>query len=506
MRTLDEIELLIRARYPILYLVSAEEERVLEALSAMAARLDKKLFTWSCTTGLQPAGLSPQNNKARQAATRDPLAALDQIVDLVEPALFVLNDFHPHLGRGCAPVVRRLKEVAAHLRSSHKTVVLLSPVVEIPVELEKDVTLLTLPLPCATEFEALLDEIARELQERGEAGVCLEPGERKRLAQAALGLTRTETENVLAKVVVRDRCLDAGHWKEILAEKQQIIRKSGLLEYHEADESFATVGGLDGVKDWLRKRGAALTPEARAFGLPVPRGVLLLGVQGCGKSLCAKATAAQWQLPLLRFDMGRMFSGLVGSSEENIRRALAVAESVAPAVLWMDELDKAFSGARASGQSDGGTTARVLGTFLTWLAEKTSSVFVVATANDISSLPPELLRKGRLDEIFFVDLPGEDERREILAIHLKKCGRDPAAFRVEELAAASAGLSGAEIEQALIDGLFEAFAAGTELTDDHIARALRQTIPLARTMEEEITRLRAWARGRTRAAGRNQDY
>ena len=220
---------------------------------------------------------------------------------------------------------------------------------------------------------------------------------------------------------------------EVFAEKQQIIRKSGLLEYYAASEDFANVGGLAVLKDWLNKRAMAFTDEARAFGLPAPKGILLLGVQGCGKSLCAKAVSRLWQLPLLRFDMGRMFGSLVGSSEENVRRAIAVAESVAPAILWVDEIDKAFAGSQGSGATDGGTTARVFGTFLTWLSEKTAPVFVVATANDISQLPPELLRKGRLDEIFFVDLPSEEERAEIFRIHLAKRGRDPEHFDLPAL-------------------------------------------------------------------------
>jgi SpoVK/Ycf46/Vps4 family AAA+-type ATPase len=263
------------------------------------------------------------------------------------------------------------------------------------------------------------------------------------------------------------------------------------------------VGGLAGLKDWLRKRALAFSDQARAFGLPAPKGMLLLGVQGCGKSLCAKAVASQWQLPLLRFDMGRMFGSLVGSSEENARRAISVAESVAPAILWVDEIDKAFAGLSSSGATDAGTTARVFGTFLTWLAEKTAAVFVVATANDISHLPPELLRKGRLDEIFFVDLPAAEERAEIFRIHLARRGRDPEQFDLAALAAQSEGYSGAEIEQAVISGLFEAFAQKSELTPGHVREALRQAVPLSKTMSEQITALRQWAEGRARnASGR----
>jgi SpoVK/Ycf46/Vps4 family AAA+-type ATPase len=260
------------------------------------------------------------------------------------------------------------------------------------------------------------------------------------------------------------------------------------------------VGGLTILKDWLDKRSAAFTQEARAFGLPAPKGILMLGVQGCGKSLCAKAVSNQWQLPLLRFDMGRMFGSLVGSSEENVRRAIAVAESVAPAILWVDEIDKAFAGSQGSGATDGGTTARVFGTFLTWLSEKTAPVFVVATANDISQLPPELLRKGRLDEIFFVDLPSAEERQEIFRIHLGRRGRHAEQFDIAALAGASKDCSGAEIEEAINSALYDAFYANQEITTESVLATLAETVPLAKTMDEQINRLRNWAEGRARNA------
>ena len=309
-----------------------------------------------------------------------------------------------------------------------------------------------------------------------------------------------EAENVFAKIIVKDERLSGDDVNVVFAEKQQIIRKSGLLEYYSTSESFTTIGGMAVLKDWLRKRSVAFGEEARRFGLPAPKGILLLGVQGCGKSLSAKAVSSLWQLPLLRFDMGRMFGSLVGSSEENVRKAIAVAESVAPAILWVDEIDKAFAGTQGSGSTDGGTTARVFGTFLTWLSEKTAPVFVVATANDISQLPPELLRKGRLDEIFFVDLPVDAERAEIFQIHLAKRSREPETFRIPDLVAASQEFSGAEIEQAIISALFDAFYAREDLTTEHLLEALRQTVPLSKTMDEQLSRLRSWADGRARHA------
>jgi ATP-dependent 26S proteasome regulatory subunit len=447
-----------------------------------------------------PSGASIQSQKNRNPATKDPLAALDMVIEQVEPALFVFKDFHPFLTRNHYAIIRKLKDIALHLKDSFKTILLVSPLLEIPAELEKEITVLTFPLPAREDLSVLLDKIVTEVRDSKQVAIELGEADRQRLLQAALGLTLGEAENVFAKIIVKEQRLSGEDVHEVLAEKQQIIRKSGLLEYCSTTETFSHIGGLAVLKDWLNKRAAAFTDEARAFGLPAPKGILMLGVQGCGKSLCAKAVSTQWQLPLLRFDMGRMFGSLIGSSEENVRRAIAVAESVAPAILWVDEIDKAFAGSQGSAVADGGTTARVFGTFLTWLSEKAAPVFVVATANDISQLPPELLRKGRLDEIFFVDLPEVGEREEIFRIHLAKRGRDPAAFDPAACAAASPHLSGAEIEESINSALYDAFHEGGEVTTEHILAALAQTVPLAKTMDEQISRLRQWAEGRARNA------
>src|SRR6266404_368789 len=495
-----ELETLIRARYPILYIISSEEMRVQALVVEIAKKRQKKAFEWSYSTGIVPAGTSIQSQKHRNAATKDPLMALDQVIEQVEPAIFIFKDFHPFLTRNNFAIVRKLKEIALHLKNSFKTIILISPVMEIPTELEKEITVLNYPLPARDDLSALLDKIIAEVSQFKQVKIDLEEAGRERLLQAALGLTLGEAENVFAKIIVKDERLSGDDVNEVFAEKQQIIRKSGLLEYYATNETFSQVGGLAVLKEWLNKRAIAFTKEARAFGLPPPKGILMLGVQGCGKSLCAKAVSNLWQLPLLRFDMGRMFSSLVGSSEENVRKAIAVAESVAPAILWVDEIDKAFAGSQGSGATDGGTTARVFGTFLTWLSEKTAPVFVVATANDISQLPPELLRKGRLDEIFFVDLPSPAERGEVFEIHITKRKRDAAQFELDKLIAASAEFSGAEIEEAINSALYDAFYARQEITTDHVLTALEETVPLARTMDEQINRLRSWAEGRARNA------
>jgi adenylate kinase family enzyme len=500
MKLAQEIETLIRARYPILYVVTGEELRVQTLLVGIARDRQKKLFEWSYTTGLVPAGTSIQSQKHRNAATRDPLVALDQVIDQVEPAIFVFRDVHPFLTKNNFAVIRKLKEIALHLKNSYKTIILVSPLQEIPPELDKEITVLSFPLPDRAELGELLDRIVEDVKQFRQVSIDLDAAGRDRLLGAALGLTLNEAENVFAKIIVKDERLSGDDVNEVFAEKQQIIRKSGLLEYYATDESFHHVGGMGILKDWLDKRSIAFSREARDFGLPPPKGILLLGVQGCGKSLCAKAVSSLWQLPLLRFDMGRMFGSLVGSSEENVRKAIAVAESVAPAILWVDEIDKAFAGSQGSGSTDGGTTARVFGTFLTWLSEKTAPVFVVATANDISQLPPELMRKGRLDEIFFVDLPAEEERSAIFEIHLRRRRRPVANFRIPELVAASKEFSGAEIEQAIISALYDAFSEGRELATEHILEALGQTVPLSKTMDEQLSRLRTWAEGRARHA------
>ena len=496
----SELETLIRARYPILYVITSEEMRVQNLVVEIARRRQKKVFEWSCTTGIVAAGSSIQSQKNRNTATREPLAAIDHVIDQVEPALFIFKDFHPFLTRSHFAIIRRLKEIALHLKNSFKTIILVSPMMEIPTELEKEITVLNHPLPAREDLSELLDRILADLKQFKQMEIDLDDASRDRLLQSALGLTLSEAENVFAKIIVKGERLSGENVNEVFAEKQQIIRKNGLLEYCAPSESFDQVGGLAVLKDWLNKRAMAFSNQARAFGLPPPRGILMLGIQGCGKSLCAKAVSNQWQLPLLRFDIGRMFGSLVGSSEENVRRAIGVAESVAPAILWVDEIDKAFAGTQASGMTDGGTTARVFGTFLTWLSEKAAPVFVVATANDISQLPPELLRKGRLDEIFFVDLPSASERREVFEIHLTKRARNASRFDLDPLIGASDDFSGAEIEEAINSALYDAFYASQELNSEHILAALRQTVPLSRTMDQHINALRAWAEGRARNA------
>ncbi|HEY7091296.1 MAG TPA: AAA family ATPase, partial [Tepidisphaeraceae bacterium] len=391
----DELDVLIRARYPIIYVVSWEEERVEKQLAQIAASRNKKLYIWTYTQGIIRHGADPQTGRSGTGSTTDPLAALDAVLSHVEPAIYLFKDLHPFTeeNRSNLAVIRRMKDVAYQLRDTYKTLVIVAPMMRIAPELDKDITVLDLKPPGPADLNRLLDRIIEDVKDSPQVRIDLDADARERLVQAARGLTLKEAENVFAKTIVIDGKIDADDVSIVFSEKQQIIKKSGLLEYYASEEQFSNVAGLDSLKDWLIKRTMAFSERAAQFGLPSPRGVLLLGVQGCGKSLCAKAVSSLWKLPLLRFDVGRMFGSLVGSSEENVRRAIHTAESVAPAILWVDEIDKAFAGAAHSGGSDGGTAARVFGTFLTWLSDKTSPVFVIATANDITQLPPELLRK-----------------------------------------------------------------------------------------------------------------
>lgn len=497
---LEEMDRLVRARYPLLYVVTWEEERARKYLMALAEGQGKSLFEWSITDGFRRL-MGPKDAPRQEQRTREPLAVLNEIMQSDAAAIYVLKDFHGYLET--PEIVRQLRDLAVSLRRSKKTLILLSPIVKLPPELEKAVTFVDLPLPTYGELKDLFDAAIGDSRSR-RFQVNLTEADKEAMAKAAQGLTLSEAESAFAHAIVRDGVLDAGDIQSVVSEKKQIIRKSGVLDYYDPSESIGSVGGMDLLKEWLAKRVKAFSEEARQYGLPQPRGILLMGVQGCGKSLLAKAIAASWQLPLLRMDMSMIFQGFIGSSEQNMRRALGVAESIAPAVLWIDEIEKGLSGMESSGATDGGTTARVMGIFLTWLQEKASPVFVVATANQVEGLPPELLRKGRFDETFFVDLPRREEREEILRIHLGKLKRDPRKFDLAALSQATSGFSGAEMEQAIVSALHDGFFARREIETADILKSIKETVPLSTTMRESVESLRAWARHRARPVSTQQ--
>ncbi|MBX3465928.1 MAG: AAA family ATPase [Planctomycetes bacterium] len=497
-----EVEAYVRARAPLLYLVTWEEERVLRELEAVAGALKKPLHTWTETGGLRTTG-DGNGEHTEDRRLREPAAVLGRVLRDERPGLYALVDFHPYVEQ---PLVRRLLRDLAHaLVTSGKTLVLVSPRLALPFELQKEVTVVEVPLPSHAELDEHLDAITAHLRASG-GEVQLDRRERDELVRSAQGMTLQELEQTLALAVVKAGRVDRQVIPLVLAEKEQIVKKSTALEYARWDQGFEAVGGLDQLKAFLRARRDAFSEEARSFGLPAPRGICLIGVQGCGKSLSAKAVARFYRLPLLRFDIGRVFAGIVGRSEENVRAALKLAEQLAPCVLWIDELEKSLAGVQSSGVSDGGTTARVISTITTWLQERGGDgVYVVATANDISRLPPELVRKGRFDEIFFVDLPTTAEREEVLSIHLRRRERDPADFDLGAVARAAHGFSGAELEEVVIAGLYEAFAGRRPLTTGDLLGAVEQTVPLSLTMHERVAGIRAWAEGRARRASSAMD-
>ena len=495
-----EIEVLIRAKYPILYVVSWEERRVEQAITNVCKNLNRTLYTWTVTQGMRPP-VPRTSGPARPAQLPGELEALALVHEAPEYTVFLLKDFHPYMRDN--RVIRLLRDLAVRLRGKAQTVIILGPSLSLPTDLEKDVSVLDFPLPDAPEIEGTLDKVIGAVKDNPNVDSKIDGTNREQLVKSAQGLTLDEIESVFARSLVEKKCFDLG---VVLEEKKQIIRKSGLLEYYEADQSLKDVGGMDLLKDWLDKRTSSFTDKARDFGLPAPKGILLLGVQGCGKSLIAKSVSANWNLPLLKLDVGRIFGSLVGQSEENIRRAISVAESVAPCILWADELEKGFAGISGSGVSDSGTTARVFSTFLTWMQEKTSPVFLIATANQVTALPPEMLRKGRFDEIFFVDLPGDKEREQIFSIHLEKRKRDVSKFDLATLSRATDGYSGAEIEQVVVGALFAAFDKGREVTQEDVVAEAKAVVPLSVMMREEIDELRTWAQLRTRPASSEAEH
>ncbi len=479
----------IRAGFAGLYLVTPEEIRAEAVLQAVAGELNAPLYWWSVTAGL----IDTRDGSARDCP--DPVEAVNAIQELPEQALLILKDYHQFLGDSGQPasplVTRTLKERLRECRKAGKVILILAGVLRLPPELDKEFAVLEFPLPDMPVLLKVVEGIAESAKIPRETTVLT------KAAEAARGLTVFEAENILALSVATGVPLQPAF---IAAEKAATLSRNGILQVVPADATGDDIGGLDVLKNWLGRRRNAFTPEAEAFGLPRPRGVLITGIPGTGKSLTAKAAANVLQQPLLRLDAGRLFAGLVGESEANLRRALQTAEAISPCILWIDEIEKGFSGSRSSGSSDGGTSARVFGTFLTWMQDRASPVFVVATANDIAQLPPEFLRKGRFDELFFVDLPDEAARREIWQIHVRKRGRDPAKLDLNALVRHSDAYTGSEIEQAVIEALFDAFDDAHDLDTATLRRTLERSVPLSTTMAEQVTALRLWAKTRARPA------
>lgn len=488
----DEFELLLRARYPLIYIPTPEEERV-EALIAQAGKRlgDRAVYIWDFVDGYQG------NPNDVGFGRRNPLQALEFVEKVAQSAaaIFILRDFHRFLDD--ISVSRKLRNLSRRLKSQPKNIVILSPQVAVPAELAEVLTVVEFPLPNASEIKA---EIQRLL---GATAQSLSDKVLDELVRSAQGLSLERIRRVLARAIASHGEIQPEDVELILEEKRQSIRQTQILEFYPTTEKISDIGGLDNLKDWLLRRGGAFTEQARQYGLPHPRGLLLVGIQGTGKSLTAKAIAHHWHLPLLRLDVGRLFGGLVGESESRTRQMIQLAEALAPCILWIDEIDKAFSGIDSKG--DAGTTSRVFGTFINWLAEKKSPVFVVATANNIQALPPEMLRKGRFDEIFFVGLPSQEERRAIFELHLSRLRpHNLKNYDLDRLAYETPDFSGAEIEQTLIEAMHIGFSQNRDFTTDDILESASQIIPLARTAQEQIQFLQNWAAaGKARMASRD---
>jgi AAA+ superfamily predicted ATPase len=485
-----DLELLVRSRYALIFLDTDEDERADEVMQYLATSVALPLFNWSPTKGLRRAGIENSGYD-----TVSPVKALGFIEASHLPALYHMHGLADSLGD--ANVVAKLKDVATNFARGTGAIVISGPSATIPPALSALATRIALPAPSPVDYKRVLDQVVRETGARMRVSVTLTTDETMQLIGNLRGVTLLEAERILTRAIIEDGKLDATDIPKVIAAKREAVAKDGVLQYVSADAGMGDVVGLDGLKGWLAKRRLILTEPGRAsqFGLTFPKGLLLLGVPGCGKSLCCKAVAKEWALPLLKLDTGSLYDKFVGETEKNFRRALDTAEKVAPDVLWIDEIEKAF--ASGSGDADGGLSTRLLGGFLTWLQDRNGDVFVVATANDIDRLPPELLRKGRFDEIFFVDLPGAPARAAIFALHLKKRGQPPASFDVNALAAAADGFSGSEIEQVVVSALYSAFASKQPLTTAGLLTEIKATRPLSQTMGDKLAALREWARDKT---------
>lgn len=505
---------LFKARFPYVYIPTWEEERAVEFIESIAydeslIKHTRKVYLWSQTKGfVESVGKKAVNN------TTEPINALDFVEKCNDDAVFIFKDLHIYFGAHGRPasynVIRRMRDIITFLHESvkRKNVVLISPELVIPHDMQKEISVFDFPLPNVDEVIEMLDKIITENNLDDSA---LEYEDKEKLAKAALGLTLQEAENAFSRAIVQNHGINKDAIKIIFDEKNQVIKKTGILEFVKSNLNLNDIGGLENLKSWLVKRNNSWLESAKKYNIPAPKGVLITGIPGCGKSLTAKAMSEIWQLPLLKLDMGKIFSGIVGSSEENMRRAIETAEAVAPSILWVDEIEKGLGGTERAG--DSGTSIRILGTFLTWMQEKTEPVFVIATSNDISSLPPELLRKGRFDEIFFVDLPTESERAKIFEVHLnKRVAGSEAGKNVNitdgllgRLSAMSEGFSGAEIEQVVISALYEAFFHKRDLEVADLENAIKNTVPLSVTQKEQIKSLRDWANVRAVSATPRED-
>jgi len=488
----DELRLLINSRHPIIAAETGEEERLEAMLLDVATELCVPLYEWSVTTGLAKAHGAPMYN------TDNPEMALSNIALIQGDGIFLLKDFARYCDND--KICRRVRELAEKFRTARRSIVLTAASLQLPPDLEGDAIPFRLGLPAAEDLLPGVKQVLADLNREHRIPISLDVPAMMQLARNLVGLPEEEALRALRKSILGRGKADAGLLDAVLDTKRETLKTEGLIETVRRDASFGDVAGLRRLREWIDKRKSALTVEGQRFGLVPPKGVLITGVQGCGKSLAARAIAGQWGYELARLDAGALYDKYVGESERRLHKALELAQKLAPMVLWIDEIEKAFASAGSSGDADAGLSQRLLATLLTWMQDRESGVFLAATSNNITVLPPEMLRKGRFDEIFFVDLPNAEIRGALFALHLKKRGRDASAFDLPKLAEASDGFSGAEIEQAIIAGLYTAFSAKQQLTTDILVAEIKSTQPLSVTRAEEVQAIREWAKTRAVAA------
>jgi SpoVK/Ycf46/Vps4 family AAA+-type ATPase len=483
-----ELALLINSRNPIVTVETGEEERLQELVVKVAAKLDVQVYIWTVTTGLAKFG------GAEIYGTEQPEQALANIALIHGDAIFLLKDF----ARYCENdrISRRLRDLADKFRKARRSILISAASLQLPTELKCETTPFELGFPTVEDLLPRVQELLADASLRGGTPATLDAAGRTQLARNLVGLTEEEAVRTLRKCLLSHGKADAGLIDAVLDAKRDALHTAGLLEPVRRDTSFADVAGLKRLREWVEKRRSALTPDGQRFGLEPPKGVLITGVQGCGKSLAARAVAGEWGVELARLDAGALYDKFVGESEKRLHRVLELAQKLAPMVLWIDEIEKGFASAGTSGDADAGLSQRLLATLLTWMQERKSGVFLAATSNNITALPPEMLRKGRFDEIFFVDLPNAAERTELFTLYLKRRQRDPAMFDVSALAEATAGFSGAEIEEAIHAGLYTAFDRKQQLTSEILLAEIKGTQPLSVTRAEEVNAIREWARSR----------
>ncbi|HXB22015.1 MAG TPA: AAA family ATPase [Candidatus Solibacter sp.] len=527
---LERLKVLINSSTPIVVIETVEEMRAVMLVRAAGGELNLPVFEWSIADGLTRAGGVPVNSaplssrvepKPRLASggseserlmayvmstpgysepssivnTKDPAQVLAHLETMTIEGVFILKDFHRHIEEPV--VVRRMRDVAQRFSTQRQTIVITAPSISLPPELSSLVEYLELPLPDVSRLRALVEVVYARLSKTRTLKSRLDAAGIQAVAENLRGLTEEEAERAVSQAIVTHYALCPEIITDILEAKKKLLRRSGMLEFIESSDSMANIGGLDNLKHWLQQRRGAWEESARSFGLEAPRGVIILGVQGCGKSMCARAVAGEWKLPLVRFDTSAVFDKFVGETEKRIKKLFQVAEELAPAVLWIDELEKVFAGSGTdSASSDAGVSSRLLGSFLSWMQERRAAVFVTATSNDVTALPPELIRKGRFDELFFVDLPNSTERKAVLNLQLARHKLDPARFDLDQLVAAAKSYSGAEIDAAVQTAMYAAFSSKKPVTTEMVMEALKSTIPLSATRAEEIQALRAWARQR----------